>query len=103
MLAAVSGWFMGREMLRANLWRGLGAILLSMSSTLTWGQTADTAAAHALEEIVITAQRRTETLQTVPIAVTALSGGQLAGKAVASVTDLQYATPSLSIGNSGLT
>jgi iron complex outermembrane receptor protein len=57
----------------------------------------------ALEEIVITAQRRSENLQTVPIAVTALQAGDLAGKAVNAIADLQYASPSLSISNSGLT
>ncbi len=56
-----------------------------------------------LDEIVITAQRRTENLQTVPIAVTALQGSELEGKAVVSIADLQYASPSLSIGNAGLT
>lgn len=56
-----------------------------------------------LEEIVITAQRRSENLQNVPIAVTALQGGDLEGKAITSIADLQYASPSLSIGDSGLT
>lgn len=60
-------------------------------------------AGGSLEEIVITAQRRSENLQTVPIAVTALQGADLENKAVASIADLQYSVPSLSIGNAGLT
>lgn len=71
-----------------------------------WAQSADQPAGEAsgsLQEIVITAQRRSENLQTVPIAVTALQGGDLAGKAVTSIADLENATPSLSISNSGLT
>ena len=56
----------------------------------------------ALEEVLITAQRRRENLQAVPIAATAFQGGELAGKAVAQLNDLQYAVPSLSIGNAGL-
>jgi iron complex outermembrane recepter protein len=56
----------------------------------------------ALEEVHITAQRRTENLQAVPIAATALLGADLEGKAVSQLNDLQYAVPSLSIGNAGL-
>src|SRR5580698_122374 len=90
-------------MTRLNRWLGLSVAALSASSTAAWGQAADSSSSPALEEIVITAQRRSENLQTVPIAVTALPGGDLAGKAITSVADLQYATPSLSIGNAGLT
>ena len=56
-----------------------------------------------LQEIVITAQRRSENLQNVPIAVTALPGSELLDKAVTSIADLQYSSPSLSISDSGLT
>ena len=56
----------------------------------------------ALQEVQITAQRRTENLQNVPIAATAYLGTDLAGKAVSQLNDLQYAVPSLSIGNAGL-
>ena len=59
-------------------------------------------ASASLQEIVITAQRRSENLQAVPIAATALRGSDLAGKAVVQLNDLQYASPSLSIGNAGL-
>ena len=59
--------------------------------------------AAAPPEIIVTAQRREENLQDVPIAATALSGDQLDGKAVQSLEDLQYAAPSLSITDQGLT
>ena len=61
------------------------------------------AAAPVLEEITITSQRRVENLQDVPIAVTAMSGEQLAGKAVVRLSDLQFASPALSITDAGLT
>jgi iron complex outermembrane recepter protein len=79
----------------------LGVILTLSFQGNVWAQTADSGG--TLQEIVITAQRRTENLQTVPIAVTALQGDDLAGKAVYSIADLQYAVPSLSISDSGLT
>jgi iron complex outermembrane receptor protein len=82
-----------------------GAISLLIASQAALAQTAEPAGDNGgtLEEIVITAERRSENLQNVPIAVTALQGGDLAGKAVTSIADLQYSTPSLSIGDSGLT
>ncbi len=56
----------------------------------------------ALQEVLITAERRTENLQAVPIAATAFQGNELQGKAVSQLNDLQNAVPSLSIGNAGL-
>ncbi|HEY0649748.1 TonB-dependent receptor [Phenylobacterium sp.] len=56
-----------------------------------------------LDEIVVTAQRRTENLQDVPISATALGPDQLRAKAVSRLSDLQTATPSLSITEAGIT
>lgn len=53
--------------------------------------------------IIVTAQRREENLQDVAIAATALLGEQLDDKAVQTIEDLQYASPSLSITDQGLT
>ncbi len=81
-------------------------ILLLVGSMVTLGQITAVAAADevdVLEEVLVSAQRRSENLQTVPIAITALDGSDLAGKAVASLTDLQSASPSISIGSSGVT
>nr|WP_166177451.1 TonB-dependent receptor [Altererythrobacter segetis] len=56
-----------------------------------------------LKEIVVTAEKREENLQKVPAAATALTGDDLDKKAVERVADLQYAAPSLSITDQGLT
>jgi iron complex outermembrane receptor protein len=56
-----------------------------------------------LAEIVVTAQRRSENLQTVAIAATALSATNLAEKAVTRLGDLQFASPSLTVTDAGLT
>lgn len=56
-----------------------------------------------LGEIVVTAQRRVENLQNVPIAATALSGEDLTNKAIHRIDDLQFAAPSLSVSDGGLT
>lgn len=59
-------------------------------------------AGKGLAEIVVTAERRTQNLQTVPIAATALSGAALEKKAVLRMADLQFASPSLTVSDAGL-
>lgn len=49
------------------------------------------------EDVVVTAQRRAETLQKVPVSISALSGAQLAKSGIAYTTDLQASVPSLVI------
>lgn len=56
-------------------------------------------AAPVLEEIVVTAEKREESLQKTPIAITALSSEQLAG--VSQPENLNRLVPGLSIGQSG--
>lgn len=50
-----------------------------------------------LEEIVVTAQKREQNLQTVPVAVTALSSEAIANNRLADFSDLTRAAPSLTI------
>ncbi len=80
----------------------LTGLIIAGNQELALAQT-DQSDTGTLQEIVITAQRRSENLQTVPIAVTALQGDELKSKSVLSVADLQNESPSLSISNSGLT
>ena len=66
---------------RASL---VASALACLSAAPALAQTSDTPAASAADEdtgaIVVTARRREETLISVPIAITALSGQQLADK-----------------------
>lgn len=56
-----------------------------------------------LEKIVVTAQRKAENLQDVPISVTAFTGANLTQRAFVDPSQLQYLAPSLlSTGNSGV-
>jgi iron complex outermembrane recepter protein len=50
-----------------------------------------------LEEIVVTAERRSQSLQSVPISATVLSAADIARKGVSSVADLQQVAPSVAI------
>ncbi len=97
----------------ASRFNGVGigcatAGVLLMTSPLAMAQTAPTGRqAAAIEEVVVTARRRDESLANVPIAVTAMSAEQLNDRQVYSDADLQVAVPGLTIrqtqGNNSLT
>src|SRR3569833_1938926 len=57
-------------------------------------------AAQPIEEIVVTARRREERVQSVPIAITAITGRDVAEKRIATAQDLQKFVPSLVISSS---
>jgi iron complex outermembrane receptor protein len=63
--------------------------------------TANSTNAPAIDDIVVTAQRREESLQKTPVAVTAVSSEQLRSDNITSVADLARTAPSLSISPSG--
>ncbi len=74
---------------------GLGKLLMSTSlASLCWTDLS-LAAQNTLEEIVVTARRQSENLQESPVAVSALSAGALARAGVATVTDVQRLSPSV--------
>ena len=56
----------------------------------------------ALQEVVVTAERRTEDVQTTPISVDAVSGAQLAQQNVTQIKSLQLYAPSVTIDDDGL-
>ncbi|WHO37651.1 TonB-dependent receptor [Sphingobium sp. AP49] len=56
---------------------------------------APAASGEALPEIVVTAERRSESSQKVPLAIQSISGDTLAKTGYTSVTDLQYTMPGL--------
>lgn len=51
----------------------------------------------SLEEIIITAEKRSENIQDVPISVTVLSGAELQQRSAESLRDLQFAIPNLTL------
>jgi iron complex outermembrane receptor protein len=54
-----------------------------------------------LEEIIVTSQKRKESLHEVPIAISVTTADQLERQQVYSVRDLERTTPALEFGNSG--
>ena len=75
--------------------RPIAALLLAVSGTITgyasWAQ--DTASQPTLTEIIVTAQKREQNLQDVPISVMALSGQQLQDAGVTDIKNLTALTP----------
>jgi iron complex outermembrane receptor protein len=59
------------------------------------GQTA--APVNEISEIVVTAQRRSEPLQSVPVSVTAATGAQLQSVGISTTQDLNLVTPGLTV------
>lgn len=71
------------------------ALLTSTSTTVLAQQSDADTEDFALEEIIVTAQKREQSLQDVPIAVSAFSGGALETRAIEELVDLQMSVPNL--------
>ena len=65
------------------------------------GMASPTMAAMAIDEIVVTARKTEESLQSTPVAVTALNEQMLAEAQVVELADLQRTAPSLSVMTGG--
>lgn len=65
------------------------------------GSTQQTADVGSLEEVMVTATRREESIESVPISITAISGGDLAKRAIYNENDLPFAVPGLVIRSNG--
>ena len=95
-----------------------GALALAMCSTPTFAQTVPAASAPAtttatastdpeaepasgIADIVVTAQRREENLQTVPISVSAFNSAEIAKKGLTDISRLEGLVPGFTFGRSG--
>ena len=80
-------------------WRQGVALVLAFSGCITagssWAQT--TTSQPTLSEIVVTAQKREQNIQDVPISVIALSAQQLKDAGVTDIKDMQVLTPGLTV------
>lgn len=72
---------------------GASAILL-LGAPSAWAQ-------EGVEEIIVTAQKRSENLQTVPITITALSAAALESSGVSTLDDVTRLAPGLSMSTIG--
>ena len=76
-------------------------VVASAEANAQTRQSADSAPAGGLEEIVVTAQRTSENLQRVPLSVTVINADALAKNDIRDLSRLDVLTPGFSFGRSG--
>ena len=85
----------------------LSVLTLSISAPVQAETGSEQSAQTAIEEVVVTARRKDESLSEVPIAISAMDSEQLQDKQVKTDSDLQVAVPGLTVrqtqGNNSLT
>ena len=72
-------------------------VILLPGQVLAQNQQEDSSSGE-LEEVIVTAQRRAESLQSVPIAISALSSEDLQLRGIESPEGLQFSVPNLNLG-----
>lgn len=78
--------------------RSLIALAVSLTAPLSPQLFAQESSESALlEEVLVTARKRSESLQDVPVAVTALTSGQIARGAISNVVDLKKLAPNVEL------
>ena len=87
----------------AKLWLTTSAAVLLWAGAAhaQTAPSADNDQASTLDEVVVTAERRTSNLQTTAVAASVLSGEELANKGVSNIEQLQFSVPSVTVQNSG--
>ena len=80
------------------------AIAHAVSASLAFAQedvetTSETSEEEMFEQIIVTATKRSQTLQEVPAAVTNVDGELLVDAGVSDIAGLQYIVPNLSLGD----
>jgi len=83
-----------------NAWL-VSASVLTMAATPVFAQQAPTESATDTNEIIVTAQKRSENVQVVPIAVSAFSATALQSRGLNGGSDLQLAVPNVSFADTG--
>ncbi|MDB6063029.1 MAG: hypothetical protein JWM78_3132 [Verrucomicrobiaceae bacterium] len=92
-----SAYFFGKPV---QLGVQIGAALIMANAA--HAQTNDSEKSKAvLDEVIVSARRTEETIQSVPISIVALSSAMLAEKSISTPEDLQAATPGVFLSGSG--
>src|ERR1700676_1679618 len=79
---------------------GAMVFLSTLVAPVAWGQSTVSPAAPASDsgkvpEVIVTAQRRSESLQSTPVAVTAITGDALAAQHIDNISNISAVTPSV--------
>jgi iron complex outermembrane receptor protein len=84
-----------------RVWLPAMACATSLFSVGVPAQSPPSGSTEKLEEVIVTAQRRAESLQNVPTSATVLTADLMEEKAVDSLNELQYAAPAVTISGFG--
>ncbi len=79
----------------------LGVVRLTPAADATTDTTATAAGSGGLEEIVVTAEKYSSTIQNTPISMSALTGDQLVAAGITSMEDIVHEVPGLSMRSAG--
>jgi len=79
----------------------IGCSLFALCAAAQAQSTPSSGANAGIDEVVVTAQKRSESAQNVPIAITALTGESLKDAGIDNALTLANSVPSLEIGNNG--
>ena len=81
----------------SKLFTGSLAFALASTSSVAVAQSQGAEETGGLEDIVVTATKRNENLQDVPVAVSAISAASLANQGVFETSDLNHSMPNLQV------
>src|SRR5258708_21342343 len=84
-----------------NLSAAVGGTILGLMSAGVSAQSTGQTSSGQVEEVIVTAQRRSESLQDVPLSITALSSSTLEQRDVKTFFDYAGEVPSLAFGYAG--
>ena len=86
----------------ASTWaiKAATVFLSTLVAPAAWGQSTDSPPAPAsnsgkIPDIIVTAQRRSESLQNTPVAVTSITGDELAAQHIDNISNISAVTPSI--------
>jgi iron complex outermembrane receptor protein len=102
---SLSGRSMNRTQLVSVFSLALGIVGVALSSPSTAqapspaSATEDNGGSSGLQEIIVTAEKRAESIQNVPAAISALDAQQIWTRGIQDVQDLQFQTPDFQAGN----
>ncbi|NIB38614.1 TonB-dependent receptor [Pseudomaricurvus alkylphenolicus] len=83
--------------------KSMNALSVAIASVVSVGLSAQVfAESFALEEVIVTAQKRAESLQDVPISVNALDGDKLNESGIDRIEDMTAYIPNLSMNQTGI-
>ena len=93
----------GDEMRLFNAGLASVGVVLLTTSGLAYSAGSSGETSGALEEIVVTAQKRSESLQDVPISIAVLTGDAIASQKLQSLSDLSGRLPNVYVGGGTIT